>query len=137
MDIEEITSWLRGSAAFQDAPDEAISELSSGFTERHVAEGNPIVCEGEHGGEFFLLASGSATVSAEKNGEQKHLGNISRGGIFGEIASLTGGRRMASVTAAEDCVILAMPQESFQAAVKKHPALATSVLSSLERYLIP
>ncbi len=137
MNPEKITEWLRGSPAFENAPDEAIAELSNSFTERKIAAGKPVVCEGDNGGEFYLLASGSATVSAEKGGEETYLGNISVGGIFGEIASLTGGRRMASVVAAEDCLVLAMPQDVFQAAVKAHPELATSVLKSLERYLVP
>jgi len=137
MNPEKITEWLRASPAFADAPEEAIAELSNSFTERKIATGKPVVCEGDSGGEFYLLASGSATVTAHKGGDETYLGNISVGGIFGEIASLTGGRRMASVVAAEDCVVLAMPQEAFQAAVKAHPELATSVLKSLERYLVP
>jgi CRP-like cAMP-binding protein len=137
MDKENIADWLRASAAFKDAPEEAIVELTGAFTERPVNAGQAVVCEGDSGGEFFLLASGSLTVAAGKGGEEKYLGNISTGDTFGEIASLTGGRRLASVTAAEDSLLLALPQEAFQSTVHKYPGLAEAVLRSLERYLLP
>lgn len=137
MDKEMIADWLRASAAFKDAPEEAIAELTGAFTARPVKAGQAVVCEGDSGGEFFLLASGSLKVKADKGGEEKYLGNISTGDTFGEIASLTGGRRLASVTASEDSLLLALPQADFQSTVHKHPGLAEAVLRSLERYLLP
>ncbi len=137
MDQQTITGWLRGSAAFKGAPESAIAELASAFTERPIASGEPVVCEGDTGGEFFLLGSGSLAVAAEREGEQRYLGNISVGDTFGEIASLTGGRRMASVTASEDSILLVLAQDVFQSTVHKYPGLAESVLRSLERYLMP
>lgn len=137
MDKDTIASWLRASAAFRDAPDEAIEELTAAFSQKTVTAGQAVVCEGDSGGEFFLLASGSLTVAATKSGEKRDLGNISPGDTFGEIASLTGGRRLASVTATEDSVLLSLPQAAFQSTVRKHPGLTEAVLRSLERYLLP
>jgi len=137
MDTDQIASWLRTSAAFKEAPEAAIQELTAAFKQRTVAKGEAIVCEGDSGGEFFLLAAGSLTVAAEKGGEERYLGNISVGDTFGEIASLTGGRRLASVTAAEDSILLSLPQTAFQSTVRKHPGLTEAVLRSLERYLLP
>ncbi len=128
---------MRDSSAFANAPGEAITELSAAFTEKKAASATSIICAGEPGMTLYILASGSATVSAGKDGEQCYLGNISTGDIFGEIAPLSGGRRMASVTAAEDCVLLELNADVLQDVLHKHPLLAESVLNSLERYLLP
>ncbi|MFP6879130.1 MAG: cyclic nucleotide-binding domain-containing protein, partial [Roseibacillus sp.] len=90
MDKETISNWLHNSNAFANAPHEAITELSAAFTEKKAASATPIICAGDSGTELYMLASGSATVTAGKDGEQCYLGNISTGDIFGEIASLSG-----------------------------------------------
>jgi CRP-like cAMP-binding protein len=137
MDKEKISNWLCSSSAFANAPGEAITELSAAFTEKKAASGTPIIREGDPGMTLYILASGSATVTAGQEGEQCYLGNISTGNIFGEIAPLSGGRRMASVTAAEDCILLELNPDVFQDTIHKYPLLAESVVHSLERYLLP
>ena len=137
MDKETISNWLRQSSAFANAPLEAITELSAAFTEKKAAASTPIIREGDPGMTLYILASGSATVTAGKEGQQCYLGNISTGDIFGEIAPLSGGRRMASVTAAEDSILLELNPEVFRNTLHEYPALADSLLESLERYLLP
>lgn len=138
MDQAQIIDWLRGSAAFSSADDDTLKQLAAAFgPERKVPEGSEIVHEGELGDDFYLVAEGSMKVLAEKDGEERYLGNISTGETFGEIASLTGGRRLATVRACEDSVLLILPQKDFQEILHGQPALAESVLRSLERYLLP
>lgn len=138
MDQAQIIGWLRGSAAFSGADEQTLVELAAAFrNERAVAAGTEIVHEGEIGDDFYLVAKGSMKVVAEKDGEERYLGNISTGETFGEIASLTGGRRLATVRATEDSTLLILHQKDFQDLLHHHPALAETVLRSLERYLLP
>ncbi len=70
MDKETISNWLRDSSAFANAPHEAITKLSAAFAEKKAASSTPIICEGDPGMTLYILASGSATVTAGKDGQQ-------------------------------------------------------------------
>jgi CRP-like cAMP-binding protein len=137
MDKETISTWLRDSSAFADAPVEAITQLSAAFTEKRAAAGTRIIREGDSDVALYLLGSGSATVSAGNAGEQCYLGNISTGQLFGEISPLSSGRRMASVTASEEALLLELNPDVLAEVLRQHPLLEKSVLDSLERYLAP
>ena len=135
MDAETIIAWLSDAPAFRGAPDAALSELAAAFTERPISADETVVRQGDAGGEFFLLADGSLSISGTKDGELRHYGTIGAGETFGEIASLTGGERLATVTALQPGVLLVLPRAGFQAILHRHPTLAETVLLSLERYL--
>ncbi|MCP4847034.1 MAG: cyclic nucleotide-binding domain-containing protein [Verrucomicrobiaceae bacterium] len=137
MDKETISSWIRNSSAFTGAPAEAITQLSAAFTEKRAAAGTWIIREGDDDAALYLLASGSATVFVSNAGEQRYLGNISTGQLFGEISPLSSGRRMASVTASEECLLLELNPDVLKGILRKYPLLEKSVMDSLERYLAP
>jgi len=137
MDTETISNWLRNSNAFADAPAEAITQLSGAFTEKRAAAGTLIIREGDSDAALYLLASGSATVSVSNDSEQCYLGNISTGQLFGEISPLSSGRRMASVSASEESLLLELDPDVLAEVLRKYPLLEKSVMDSLERYLAP
>ena len=58
--------------------------------------------EGSYGSIFFLLLSGSATVSVQG----KPIRALNPGDTFGEVAAATRGRRTATVTAATEVGVL-------------------------------
>ena len=135
MNQETISDWLRESSALGSAPESAITQLSDAFTEKRIPAGLSIIREGDPGITLYFLASGSATVTTSQAGEQTYLGNISKGQLFGEIAPLSSGRRMASVCAAEESVLLELDPEVLQKVLREHPLLEKSLLASLDRYL--
>jgi voltage-gated potassium channel len=69
---------------------------------RRLREGESIVIEGSYGSIFFLLVSGSATVSVQG----KPIRALNPGDTFGEVAAATRGRRTATVTAATEVEVL-------------------------------
>ena len=135
MNQERISDWLRESSALGSAPEAVISQLSEAFTEKRIPAGLSIIREGDPGITLYILASGSATVTTSQAGEQTYLGNISKGQLFGEIAPLSSERRMASVCAAEESVLLELDPELLQKVLREHPLLEKSLLASLDRYL--
>ena len=137
MDEEKISNWLRDSSAFANAPQEAIAQLSAAFTEKRIPAGAQIIREGDSDLALYLLASGSATVTSGQAGEQAYLGNISAGNLFGEISPLSSGRRMASVSAAEESLLLELNPDVLADVLREYPLLERSLLDSLERYLAP
>ena len=135
MNQETISDWLRESSALGSAPEAVISQLSETFTEKRIPAGLSIIREGDPGITLYILASGSATVTTSQTGEQTYLGNISKGQLFGEISPLSSGRRMASVCAAEESVLLELDSEVLKKVLHEHPLLEKSLIDSLDRYL--
>ena len=135
MDAGETIDLLRETAALKGAPEDALSELATSFHERHFESGETIVSEGDPGGEFFLLADGELAVTVPRSGGvAEPAGQIGAGETFGEIATLTGGRRLATIVAATAGRLLVLDGATFQNILHRYPAMAESVLRSLERY---
>jgi CRP-like cAMP-binding protein len=84
-----------------------------------VPAGTVIIREGDPGDRHYVLARGAVRVDQEG----RWLRDLSTpGGGFGEIALLRGVPRTATVTAAEESVLLAVDRADFLAAVTGHAA---------------
>jgi CRP/FNR family cyclic AMP-dependent transcriptional regulator len=92
-----------------------------------VAAGKTLVEEGKPGHEFFLIESGTATVS--RNG--KKIASLGPGQYFGEMALLDRGPRSATVKADTDMTVLVLGQREFSGVVDEVPGLARKLLQSM------
>ena len=90
----------------------------------HIARGERVFSQGESGDAAFLLETGTVAIHQQIDGHQLELDAVSPGEIFGEMAILGSGRRMATAIAAEDCVVVPLAADSFLAK-----------LSSADRFL--
>ena len=89
-----------------------------------AAAGSTIIREGARGDDFYVLESGSVSVSREG----RFLRQLARpGDTFGEIALLRDVPRTASVTADEPTVMLVLGRPGFLAAVTGNPAAAAAL----------
>ncbi len=95
----------------------------------HLIDGDVIVKEGELADTVFQLMSGSANVDV--GGTQ--VGEVLEGEIFGAMAVFTGERRNATVTAREDCTLLAIPQDQFIDLIRAQPDTAMTLLDNMSR----
>ena len=109
---------LRTMPLFRPLPATTIDELALSLIPVHAAAGTEIVHEGDHGDRFYVIESGEVDVSA--NGE--HLGTMSAGDHFGEIALLRDVPRTATVTAKNEVSLRALERDEFLSAVTGHPA---------------
>lgn len=92
-------------------PDEILED-----SERHSFKaGQVIVAEGAPEESLYVLLDGRATV--ERDG--RVLERFREGEVFGEISLLTGEPRMATVRAAEDCVVLRIKGERIDEAMRE------------------
>ncbi|MEZ4335271.1 MAG: cyclic nucleotide-binding domain-containing protein [Sandaracinaceae bacterium] len=123
MDGEALEA-LRRAALFATFRDEDLAQLGHALARRDVRAGGTIVREGDRGRAMFLLARGRAHV--ESGGID--LGALGPGEVFGEIALIVGTTRTASVIADEDCVLMVLDQEAFEAFAVEHPTLALGML---------
>ena len=63
------------------------------------------------------------------------LATLGPGAIFGELAMLDGERRSASVEAAEDTELLALPATDMRTLIRAHPEMAEKLVVALTRRL--
>jgi len=120
---------LRTMPLFKPLPATTIDELALKLITVSAVPGTVIIREGELGDRFYVIDSGEVDVSA--NGE--HLGTMSAGDHFGEIALLRDVPRTATVTATSDVSLYALERDEFLSAVTGHPAsveAADSVIAS-------
>jgi CRP-like cAMP-binding protein len=87
-----------------------------------------ILRQGDEADGLYIMLSGAAKVSLENDGGQVAILNLVRpGDMFGEIALLDGGRRMASVVALDTVQLLKVAKTDFFALASEHPELIQSI----------
>jgi CRP-like cAMP-binding protein len=80
-----------------------------------VKAGDPVVRQGEPADRFYIIESGTFTVTqaAQKGAAPKVLRQLGPDEVFGELGLLRQAPRSATVTAASDGMVLAMEGQDF------------------------
>ncbi|MDB5367510.1 MAG: putative cAMP-binding protein-catabolite activator and regulatory subunit of cAMP-dependent [Rhodospirillales bacterium] len=81
---------------------------------RYYRKGEVIFRQDEPGDRAFLVQEGSVEILRD----DKLLGVVTAGGMFGEMALIDREPRMASAHAAEDTACLVIPEDMFRAKLK-------------------
>jgi CRP/FNR family transcriptional regulator, cyclic AMP receptor protein len=123
---------IRSTALFSELSKKDVKQLAAAMSETSFPAGTRVVEQGQQGLGFFVITSGTATVSVD--GER--LGVLKAGDHFGEIALIDEGARMAEVTADSDLHCLALAGWQFRPFVRDHPDVAWALLRSLVQRLV-
>jgi CRP-like cAMP-binding protein len=118
---------IRAVPLFSDLDDKTTERLAEEFVERHFDEGTSIATEGSDGLNFFIVASGEASVTVQ--GAQ--VATLGPGASFGEVALVDKSARTATVTTTSPMVAYALPVWSFRPFVEERPELAWKLLEIL------
>ena len=118
---------IRGVPLFSGLDDKTVERLAGEFMERHFDEGVAIATEGVDGLNFFIVASGEASVTVQGN----VVGTLGPGSSFGEVALVDKSARSATVTATTPMVAYALPVWSFRPFIEQRPELAWKLLQTL------
>lgn len=88
-----------------------------------VTAGSAVVVQGESGRHLFIVLSGTLLVAVcDAEGQSRSLATLVAGDCFGELALLDYGPHSATVTANEDCRLLAFDRSDI---VKIEPHMTT------------
>jgi CRP-like cAMP-binding protein len=100
---------------------------------RHTfARGGTIVSELEPGADFFVILEGDAEISVDANdGDRQVIGTLGAGSAFGEMSSLTGELRSATVTALTDVRVLVISDHDFDQLREQRPEVALALVGIL------
>ncbi len=116
--------------------DDTLGELALRATAAGYRAGQRIVGELESGADVFLLVEGHADVVVEpRRGTRRVLQTLGPGSAFGEMASLTGELRSASVIATDDVKVLVIHDTDFDRLRQRRPEVAIALLGMLARRL--
>jgi CRP-like cAMP-binding protein len=116
--------------------DETLEELVAGARTVHRLSGDRIVAELDPGSDVFVIVEGEAEVFVEpRRGERKLLRTLGPGSAFGEMSSLTGGLRSATVMAKSKVTLLVIPDAAFDRLRERRPEVALALLRTLSKRL--
>ena len=124
----DLTEQMSRCALFQDLSDEELRRVAYRMDQDRFPGKTQILKEGEEGmGFFFVVLDGSARV----NQHGKEVATLQVGDFFGEITSLNGGPRTASVTTLEPLWVLRLTDSNFRAFLEDHPAVTFRILEKV------
>jgi CRP-like cAMP-binding protein len=113
---------LRAGPLFEGLDEDEVLAVLQGLRLLTFAAGDVIVTEGEPGQSVFILASGTVKVFARSpEGHDVAIGALGEGSFFGEMSTLSGQPRSATVTAASPCDLLELDRVTLDRIASAHP----------------
>lgn len=97
----------------------------------HLAAGEALFKEGEHGDKMYVLQSGKAEIYVKG----KLVEEAWVGAILGEMALIDDMPRAATVVALTDCQFAVLDENEFHSLIKEAPFFATHLMRLLVRRL--
>lgn len=93
-----------------------------------IARGTQIFAEGSRGDRLYVVVEGRITVSSRAAGRDSvELGEVTRGGVLGEMALMGLSQRSADAFTATNAVVLSLTAERFAELCTEHPEVAEVV----------
>lgn len=125
------------------SPQERSAFAAAGRRERY-ADGETIFRQGDDGGGVVAITAGRVKVSLlGAGGRDVVLQFPGKGQLIGELATLSGGQRAATVSAVGDVELIALSAEEFRNFISAHPRVAglivehvTALLAEADRQLV-
>jgi CRP-like cAMP-binding protein len=112
--------------------DAALRELAARAKVARFRPGERIVSELEAGADVYVVLEGRAEIFVEPSaGERQVLGELGEGGAFGEMSSLTGELRSASVEARAETTVLVIADADFDRLRERRPEVARALVKIL------
>ena len=126
------TELLQRVPLFSSLSPSQLEVLARSFRERTFSAGSEVTTEGENGVGFFVIESGSATVSVA--GEERR--SLGAGDYFGEMALIDDqARRTATITADSDLTCYGLTSWEFRPLVETNAQIAWKLLQVMAKRL--
>ena len=101
----------------------------------HFKKGDVIFNERDEEEEMYLIDSGEIQIVKTIGDVDVNIASLGSGDFFGEMALITGSRRVASAIAFTDCNLHVMDKEAFMSNITNNRDFVNRVLVSLARRL--
>ncbi len=118
---------------FADLELEAFVDLLIRMGYRGVQPEEVVSAEGEASDRLHVIVAGKAEVTRRVEGEERTLGFLGGGSIFGELSLLTGAPPSATVLAVSDMEVFEIRREHLNAVAKNHPSVPQVLAAFAQR----
>ncbi len=117
---------------FPDFPEDDRTNILAQCVARRVKKKEVVISQGDSSRDMYFVLSGHLRVSAlSEEGKEVSFGVLGEQAFFGELSLLDGRRRIATVTALEECELLVLGHPQYQQLLKTHPRASNQLLSYL------
>jgi CRP-like cAMP-binding protein len=128
---DERVELLRKVHLFSGCTDKQLGFIATQVEDVDVAAGKVLCRQGESGGDFFVVVSGTAKV--ERGG--KTVDEVGPGAFFGEIALIDQGPRTATVSATSPMRLIVLGPAQFRDVLNADPLMARQLLYAVTKRL--
>ncbi|EFL51434.1 putative transcriptional regulator, Crp/Fnr family [Solidesulfovibrio fructosivorans JJ]] len=135
-EIAAIAERLDGLKLAADFTAGEIRVLAAYVQESAFPAGTVVIQEGRKANSLAFMAEGVATIQKEdSNAPERHIIELGRDAVIGEIAFFDNEPRSATVVAKTDVRLLVLTRDQFDALAVEQPQLAIKVLFAVGRVL--
>ncbi|MFH1415654.1 MAG: HEAT repeat domain-containing protein [Elusimicrobiota bacterium] len=131
MDIRQKIMFLRKVKLFETLPGEILLTIAEEVDTLETAEGQEIFSQGDPSDGFYIIASGSVSIS--RNGRM--ITELGEYGFFGEVGLLGNSPRTATATAKTDGFLIYVDKEIFDSITEDLPEVLRAVTQFVVGYL--
>lgn len=103
---------------------------------RSFSPGEVIIREGDDAQTAYFLYAGRVDLYKCLDGQDKHLGQLEEGELFGEMAYLLGEKRTATVKAQGEVTVLALPPQMLEELMRYSAPLSRRIIATLCQRLL-
>ena len=138
MNVRETIEQIKSISLFYDfaMEEEKLKLVASIMEKRSYVKSEYIFREKEPGNELFILISGSITVlKTTRSGDEYTIVDLYANSevFFGEFALMDHDLRSASIRVLQDCSVLVMNREKFEALGNQRPDIALPILRVISK----
>jgi predicted acylesterase/phospholipase RssA/CRP-like cAMP-binding protein len=121
---------------FQELDQASLRALASELRVLQLAAGDALVRQGDDADSLFVILEGRLSVLFEHDGgERQQLTELGAGDVVGEVALIAGGKRSATVSAAEPSTLASLPVALLDRLLRMHPDMASRLADLVSRRL--
>ncbi len=110
------------------------------FEDRFIqtySTGEPVFSQGSNGAHMYVVLSGAVEIRRESEGSMRTFASLGPGELFGEMAIVDSGVRMATAVAMEDDTrLVVIDQARFVYLTSQQPAFALSVMRVMAQRIL-
>lgn len=115
--------FLLNTTLFTAIPQESICPLLNSLVLKTCKAGERLITQGDKAESIYVIRSGSCVVVLEREGALEPVARLRPGDIVGEMAVLTGERRVTHVDAETDMELWEIRRKAFDGLSRKYPDL--------------
>jgi CRP-like cAMP-binding protein len=135
-DNKEIAALLDGLKLGAALGWDEVRQIAGSMQLKSFPAGTTIIQEGRKATSLAFIEQGVVTIQKEEaGGSERHIIDLSRDAVIGEIAFFDNEPRSATVVAKTDVRLLILTRESFDLLAETNPALAIKTLFYVGRVL--